>query len=275
MILEPNNSKWQTETVMLRTQNQVYISPSQLLRKYIAHYTISWPSANVGPDKLVLIPDASGCLIFTDDGKSVNSKLWGATTKAITVDNDVNRYPFRLFIEFRPGGLFSLTGTSQTELTDLQTPLPDRQLHSFIVEAYEKARDLSSFISRLNGILLSRIEQRMIPPAIDSAIETIRLHKGCISVKELATKEFYSSRHLNRLFTDYLGTNIKTYTTIVRINSVLQLMKGRQFSSGEFAHMAEFYDQSHFINAFRTICGATPKKYFENMSDFYNEPFKF
>lgn len=272
MILKPN-SNWQT--IMLRTQNQMYILPSQPLSQYIAHYTVSWPGANSVPDKLVLIPDASGCLIFTDNGSSVTSKLWGATTKAITVENDVNRYPFRLFIEFRPGGLFSLMGKNQAELTDLQIPLPDKQLHSIVTEAYERAMNLSSFIARLNGILLSFIEKKMIPPAVHSAIETIRLRKGCISVKELEATEFYSSRHLNRLFTDYLGINVKIYTTIVRINSVLKLMKDRQLSSGEIAHVAEFYDQAHFINAFRTICGATPTKYFANMSDFYNEPFKF
>ena len=273
MILEPNNSKWQT--IMLRTKNQMYISPSQPLRQYIAHYTVSWPGTSIVPDRLVLIPDASGCLIFTDDGTSVTSKLWGATTKAISVENDVSRNPFRLFIEFRPGGLFSLTGISQAELTDLQIPLPDNQLQSLMIEAYERTRDISSFIARINGILLSYMERRTIPTAVHSAIETIRLRKGCISVKELEATEFYSSRHLNRLFTDYLGTNIKTYANIVRINSVLQLMKGRQLSSGDIAQIAEFYDQSHFINVFRRICGTTPTKYFANMSDFYNEPFKF
>ncbi len=36
-----------------------------------------------------------------------------------------------------------------------------------------------------------------------------------------------------------------------------------------------FYDMPHFIHEFKSICGITPQKYQDNMSDFYSEIAKF
>ena len=262
---------------MLRTQNQIYIAPSQALRGYVAHYTISFANNTILPDTLTLIPDASGCLIFTYDGSSFTSKLWGATTKIFVVKNDVNDCPMRLFIEFLPGGLFYLTGIKQTDLTNLQLPVCQisRHLHSLVAAAFEKAKNLSNFIDSLNLILLSYMPNRILPQVLFSVIENIKRYKGCLAVKELANIEFYSNKHLNRLFNDYLGINVKTYSNIVRINYVLQKMSNGHHLPVDIAQTAEFYDQAHFIHTFKSICGTTPKKYLENMSEFYNEPFKF
>ncbi len=263
--------------VMLRTPNQIYIAPSQALCGYVAHYTISFAGNNAVPDSLTLIPDASGCLIFTYDGYSLTSTLWGATTKTYIVKNDVNSCPMRLFIEFLPGGLFSLTGIKQTDLTDLQMPIwqIDSRLHTFVANAFESAKNLSSFIDMLNLILLSYMQNRVLPQVLVSAIANINQYEGCLSVKQLANMEFYSDRHLNRLFNDYLGINVKTFSKIVRINHVLKKLSGGHYPTVDIAQTAEFYDQAHFIHTFKSICGITPKKYLESMSEFYNEPFKF
>lgn len=265
------------QQVMLRTENQIYIAPGQALRGYVAHYTISFANNNIVPDSLTLIPDASGCLVFTYDGSSFTSKLWGATTKTFIVKNDVNDCPMRLFIEFLPGGLFYLTGIKQTDLTDLQMPIwqINSRLHLLVTDAFESAKNLSSFIDMLNLILLSYMQNRILPQVLFSAIENIKRYKGCLSVKELANMEFYSDRHLSRLFNDYLGINVKTFSNIVRINHVLQKMSDGDHLLADIAQTSEFYDQAHFIHTFKSICGAAPKEYFENMSEFYNEPFKF
>ena len=264
------------EQVMLSTQNQIYIAPSQELSVYVAKYTISFVCNNIGPATITLIPDASGCLIFTYDGSSFTSLLWGTTTKTFIVKNDMNDYPMKLFIELLPSGLFFLTGIKQTEFTNLQMPLGqvNSRLHSLVSDAFESAENLNDFIEKLNRILLSYIQSRTLPQALFSALENIKRYKGCLSVKELAEMEFYSDRHLNRLFNDYLGTNIKTFSNIVRIHHVLQRMSCGKHLPADIAQVSGFYDQAHFIHTFKAICGTTPKKYFANMSEFYNEPCK-
>ncbi len=49
----------------------------------------------------------------------------GATTKTTIVKNDIENVLFRVFVEFRPGGVYYLTGLSQRESTDLKISLED------------------------------------------------------------------------------------------------------------------------------------------------------
>lgn len=264
------------QQLMLNNKNQIYIAPNKALRGYVAKYTLSFASNASVPDMMTLIPDASGCLIFTFDGSSVTSLLWGTTTKTFNVKNDMYYYPIQLYIELLPGGLFYLTGIKQAELTNLQMPLQqiNSTLHFLISNAFENAETLNCFISNINSILLWYFQNRTLPQVLFSVLENVKRFNGCLSVGELAKMEFYSERHLNRLFNDYLGTNIKTFSSIVRINHVLQEMSSGSQLTADIAQTSGFYDQAHFIHAFKAICGETPKKYFENMSDLYNESYK-
>lgn len=267
---------------MLQTPNQIYIMPNVGLREYVAHYTITFASDpqawnSVVPESLTLIPDGSGCLIFTYDGFSFTSVLWGATTKTCIVKNDGTSCPMRVFIEFLPGGLFGLTGIKQTDLTNLQIPIGQimKGMHSLVADAFEQAQDLSSFLNRLDEILLSYMENNPVPKIVLTVRDQIKRSGGCLSVKQISNMEFYSQRHLNRIFNEYIGINLKTYSSIVRINQVIkELGQGNQ-NILDVAQTSEFYDQAHFNHTFKSICGTSPKKYLDRMSEFYNEPFKF
>ncbi|MBU3130188.1 helix-turn-helix domain-containing protein [Clostridium tagluense] len=258
------------------TENQIYIKPHELLKPYISHYTVSFPDNSVVSDRLTLVPDASGCLVFKFDENAVDSLLWGATTKNVVVKNDVNDCPMRLFIEFLPSGLFYFTGVRQADLTDLRLSLwqVNNELHSLVVEAFERSKDLDHFIEMLNSILLPFIMEKKSLHTIPCAIEQLKQSHGMMSVKELSDLVHYSDRHLNRLFNDYIGMNIKTFSRLIRINTSIKQIKNRK----KILYLSQnigFYDQSHFIHDFKSICGVTPKSYFSNMSDFYNETLKF
>ena len=64
-----------------------------------------------GPD-----PDASGCLVYTLlPGGVLDGRMYGPTTKVVTVEADFESCPFRFFfVEFRPGGLSSFTPIPST-----------------------------------------------------------------------------------------------------------------------------------------------------------------
>lgn len=262
-----------------RTQNHIFITPHKLLKHYIAHYTISFSSNDIVsiPDTLTLIPDGSGCLVFTFDGNFFGSKIYGATTKTVIVKNDVNACPMRLFIEFLPCGLYYFTGIKQMDLTDLILSLNDvnSKLHFCILEAFEMSQNLDIFIQKLNYVLISFIKNNNIPYTLLSSVKRLKLSNGIMSVKELSNLEFYSERHLNRIFNEYMGINTKTFSRIIRVNMSIQQMKNRNFVLSTLAQDMGFYDQSHFIHDFKYICGTTPKNYLLTMSDFYNEPLKF
>lgn len=54
---------------------------------------------------ITLIPDLSGCIIYTYENNDFSSSQWGTTTKTVTIKNDVNLKKIRFFVEFMPGGL--------------------------------------------------------------------------------------------------------------------------------------------------------------------------
>ena len=69
-----------------RSPVHIYLAPHPLLRPYIAHYTLTHPNFEAQmPSRLALVPDASGCFIFTLDNK-LSSILYGATTRVVVVE---------------------------------------------------------------------------------------------------------------------------------------------------------------------------------------------
>ncbi len=264
-------------------ENQIYIAPHQFLSRYIAHYTISFPSGmksnNENSSDLTLVPDSSGCIVYTFQNNDFSSSLWGATTKTVKVKKDSNLDIVRFFIEFMPGGLHAITGINQSELCDIKAPVEeiDKCLSSAIVHAMEIANNVDDMITAVNMILLKAMQKNCRQHIIiDSALERIRYKNGIITIKELSTNEYISERHLNRLFNEHIGINAKLFLRLVRINHSMTLLKKTDLESNiNIAQTLGYFDQAHFIHDFKQICGVTPNSFSKNMSDFYNEPFKY
>ncbi len=85
-------------SILAHTPTHLYIAPHPLLRPYIAHYTFcaqgAQPKSHL-PEKLTLIPDASGCVVFSYDGRALSGCFWGPTTKTVVVFGDAENIPLR------------------------------------------------------------------------------------------------------------------------------------------------------------------------------------
>lgn len=264
-------------------ENYTYILPHIMLRKYVAHYTIVNSSYNKLKSEeklgyLNLIPDSSGCIVCTYKNKTLDISIWGATTQAVQVENDINYDVTRFFIEFLPGALYELLGIKQIDLCDKQLQLcdVDYKLYDLIKNRLEYMSDLDSFIDHINIILLKYLEKNQKSNAVieSSIIKAYKSH-GIMTVGKFAESEYISTRQLNRLFNEYVGMSAKMFLRLVRINHTINSIKNTDFNLAENAQIFGFYDQAHFIKDFKDICGVTPNLYLENMSDFYNEEFKF
>lgn len=247
-----------------------------MLRQYIAHYTISIPDTSI-KEKLTLIPDASGCMIFKFDKKGIESAFWGATTKTTIVKNDIENVLFRVFVEFRPGGVYYLTGLSQRESTDLKISLEDfNTLFSLEVNSiFERTSTIKELVEQLDMLFLSYLLKSNIVDMTIPILENARKQNSIMSVKNISQISCYSERHLNRIFNNSLGMSVKSYLRLLRINLVLQEVQNNKRPFATLAQDIGYYDQSHFINDFKSICGVNPTTYIKNLSDFYNEKYKF
>jgi hypothetical protein len=72
-----------------------------------------------------------------------------------------------------------------------------------------------------------------------------------------------SARQLRRLFEFYVGTSPKTFSKVVRFQSILQTGYSSQSLKQSKAFFdAGYYDQAHFIKEFKAFYGITPGKVF-------------
>lgn len=258
-----------------RTDTHLYLLPHPRLRAMVAHYTVSFPGTGPVPDTLTLIPDASGCIVSDWAPDGVHSRLWGPTTKTVVVANDVNRMPMRLFVEFKPCGAYRLLHMPQSLLTDRILPLGqwspgvDRRLEQLLLSCPV----LSQLAEGLDGLLLHLLDARSLTGAEQAVLPL--LCAGQTSVARLAQQAHYSQRQLSRLFLDCMGMGAKTYLRLCRINQILQQLPRSGLSLTRLAADAGYYDQSHFIRDFKSVCGLSPGAYLKRLSEFYNETYKF
>ena len=85
---------------------------------------------------------------------------------------------------------------------------------------------------------------------------------GSISVKEIAEKVHWSSRQINRYFTEWFGLSLKAYCNILRYRASFKEIKEGNLFPGE-----NFTDQAHFIKDVKKYSGVTPKELTKNKDD--------
>ena len=266
----------ETYRILLRENDFIYILPHLGLRCQISNYTVTFPNKNIITDNYTVIPHGSATLVFFYDKSGLRSNLFGPITKPCIVGGDANQCDMLFIIEFQPAGLYAFTGINQKELVNQTIPFEiiNPALNRLILEVIESTNSLNELIAKLDRLLLGNLHINY-PSALQIATGMMIENTGNLSYQELLASVYYSERHLNRIFDQYLGMNIKTFSRMVRVNKAIRLMQNSQCSITCAGYETGFYDLSHFIRDFKDICGMTPQEYRNNMSDFYSEIAKF
>lgn len=258
-----------------RTKQHLYILPHNLLRHIVAHYTVLLPSES--DEKLLLMPDASGCMILTKSEEGiVRAGFWGPTTQVVEVQGQKAYHGFQFFVEFLPGGAYALLGINQKQVVDLQIELRDvaKQLSRDLTGALEQVEHLSEWIQSVDCLLIKQLIEAGAKEQLSNSAWFISSHISNVSVSTLSQKMCYSSRQLSRICNETIGMSVKAYQQIVRVNQAVKLMKRPQMDLIQIAQELGYYDQAHFIHDFQAVSHLTPKAYLKKMSVFYNEPYK-
>ena len=266
-----------TKEFTKKSNNHLYIAPPEALKRVVAHYTITFTNPDVEiPQNSVLhlIPDVSGCFVFHffDD---VSITVWGPTTKVVTVDNDLSHAPCRFFVEFLPAGLYQILGMDMKNIQDKRVRLQDVNPTLF-QEIYQALHEMTSFdemVDFMNEILLREMKKHTVEDNVLDCIETIYREHELVNGKGVASALKMSERQLSRYFNRYVGMGIKKYSKIANVNHLLQHLSKQELMDISFDY--DYFDQAHFNHVFKEICETTPTHYLKNLSDFYNELYKF
>jgi AraC-like DNA-binding protein len=93
--------------------------------------------------------------------------------------------------------------------------------------------------------------------------------KGLVKVKDVSTHFGKSRQYINKIFKEEVMCSLKTFLTSVRIVALVkQKSKSEELNLTQLAYDYGYFDQAHFINDFKKVCGVTPGQYFGDLPDF-------
>ena len=165
-------------------------------------------------------------------------------------------------IRFFPGCIHYFLPVSAKEIANQEIPCEDiwgNRLKS-IEYQLRGADSIDQRINITNGFLLDLLkfwknepDQRLL-----NILDIIYQRKGQLSV-EKDTSAGISSRHLRRVFKEYIGISPKKFSKIVRFQSVLRhmMLNPKHISKGGYLDFG-YFDQPHFIHEFKSLSGITP-----------------
>ncbi len=81
------------------------------------------------------------------------------------------------------------------------------------------------------------------------------------SLDELAAHAGYSKRTLQRLFREYVGVSPKWVLQRIRLHEAAERMAEGEGDWPRLALELGYFDQAHFIKAFKAVIGRSPADY--------------
>lgn len=252
--------------MMTETNAYCEYKPNYRLSFVVHSYWSLRVSDEVRLKKYQTLPD--GCVdLFFDNFSHFSGLLVGNMTKAslFTLRPDTQYFGVR----FLPGAAHPFVKTALNEIIDLKSNLSDvwREAHTELAGLMELPK-VNSQISLVENFLERRLSgARPINSKIQAAVKVIADHRGIYSIDKLSRRLEISRQHLNRMFNEKVGLNLKMFARIVRLQTALEIARREPIRDWTaIALESGYYDQSHFISDFKTFTGFTPTGFFANQS---------
>jgi AraC-like DNA-binding protein len=173
-------------------------------------------------------------------------------------------------ISFFPGAAGVFTGLPMAELVGRMASPDDVWPHDFR-EAVAELEPLApeQRVAGLADLLLARLEPSREPgPQVREAVRLIRVSRGRITVRWLASQLNLSISQLERGFTRHVGIGPKLLARQTRVCALAAEAMGP--ASPAWALLAAKYgyaDQAHLVREFRELTGLTPSRFTAAGSD--------
>ena len=248
----------------MQKMSSVYLeySPSPRLNPFVASYWSLQVSEIKEPENYRVLPDGCIDLLF-DNISRPSGVIVGSMTKSVSVTLQPNAKYFG--VRFRPGGASSFLNISLKEIADTQLKLEDvwRNAYSEFSDVMDN-KQVKRQIETVENLLEKQLSNNAIGNRkVRAAITLLNAHDGNYSVNMLSKTLEISRQHLNRIFTEAVGLNLKMFSRIVRLQAALKCARRAPVNDWAlFALENGYYDQAHFISDFKDLTGVTPTNFF-------------
>jgi AraC-like DNA-binding protein len=251
------------------------VTQHPLLSPYVAKMWVFESSGRLPAlDRKLIVPNANFKLAFTSRNglvarvedntftqKENELSFTGIVDTAVMLDPKEDMQTDTIVVEFNPLGAYRLFQLPYTEVKNQIVGMADllgKQVDELQLKMGE-ARTVDLKLQLLQNFLLKRLQNAAPDLIYDFCINRIFEAKGLITVTQLEKETGYSSRWLHRKFAEHLGTGAKNLAEIIRFKQFYQA-----YSTGaDLFHLKKYiyeyyYDQSHFLRAFKRFTGSTP-----------------
>ena len=262
-----------------------FATPSNILAPYIKRY---WAIENVlDKDEICIqriIPTGLTelMLYFTPRPKILNSNKYLSDNAAlyghqndfydIELKGDLSVFS----IVFEPQGLMQFFKFPLHEICNQNVPLEylSGQDGRDLEEKMSESDTFEQKVCIVENFLLQNITADLEFRRINHIVELIKSTGGNININQLISEACLCRKQFERIFSERVGISPKQYQKIIRFQFVLfQKQQNVDLNMTELSYESGYFDQSHFIKDFKSLCGMTPKQFFtENdaCSDFYD-----
>lgn len=220
-----------------------------------------------------VLPDGSVHLIFHlgDAPADAGGAGWPALAAGATAAPTVVRLRGRvegLTVTLRPGAAADLLGVPAGEISGSSAALQDlwRGEARELIERLAGAPDDATRVALLQAALQRRLRERdaEAPRQAMRAARLIAESGGQRPLREVAEAVGIGERRLQQLFHAQVGLSPRAWSRLARLHALLRQL--RRHAAPRWSQLAldtGYYDQSHLVNEFRSLCGLTPRRFLE------------
>ncbi|MEJ0056008.1 MAG: AraC family transcriptional regulator [Bacteroidota bacterium] len=135
-----------------------------------------------------------------------------------------------------------------------------------LVKDLRNATSMDEVIHQVESFLLKLSSESKATDVgvLQNSLSLIKASQGKITVKELAAANHISERTLQKTFMNQMGLTPKEYIKKFRFTEVINSMSASTFSWKYVVETLGYFDQSHFLNDFKSIVGKTPSEYYKD-----------
>jgi len=196
--------------------------------------------------------------------------LTGLIDTPVIIDPHEDAETGTIIIEFNPLGAYRFFRLKFSEVRNEIADLADLTGNDAISlrEKLVATGEIEKKLQLLQDFLIRQLDKHPADPIYDHCIDRITATNGLTTVAQLEKETGYSARWLHRKFTEHLGTGAKNLAEIVRFKQFYQA-----YSTGIPPEILKqyiyqyYYDQSHFLRAFKRFTGTTPTDLQNSMNE--------
>lgn len=222
-----------------------------------------------------VLPDGSLRLIFHMGSAPAGGAHWPATVSGASAEPvllSLRGHVEGLSVTLRTGAAATLLGVPAGELTGRTLALHElwpTGVVSRLMAQMAEAADDAARAELLQAALLHRLRNTrgVRASAREPALQAARLiarSGGRHALREVAATVGVGERRLQQIFRAEVGLSPRAWSRLARLHACLRALRNQpapQWSA--VAAETGFYDQSHLINEFQSLCGLTPGMFLE------------